>query len=123
MYLFKVTIGDRDIDNVSELSEEISMKSVDEDQDETSTEDEDELIDASMEEIVVQTNFGSVKNPLTLVSTPTDVSVEKGKTLKMTCVVQGDRPIGTLNKLLTFLFYFFYYRCLLVPREQEAKLL
>ena len=96
----KVIIGDRDLDNVSLLSEKMSEGSI-EFSSSTLSEEEDE----DTEEVIrtsrdIQSPSGrSVEeergSKLVLVSAPADMTVSQGKILALSCVVEGIKPIGT----------------------------
>ena len=81
----KVIIGDRDIDSVSELSEEMSVGSPEEE-----SEDEDAVISAS----VTRAAEAEPRSRLQLVSRPGDTRAEAGRVVAMSCEVTGDKPIG-----------------------------
>ena len=81
----KVIIGDRDIDSVSELSEEMSVGSPEEE-----SEDEDAVISAS----VTRAAEAEPRSRLQLVSRPGDTRAEAGRVVAMSCEVSGDKPIG-----------------------------
>ena len=81
----KVIIGDRDIDSVSELSEEMSVGSPEEE-----SEDEDAVISAS----VTRAAEAEPRSRLQLVSRPGDTRAEAGRGVAMSCEVSGDKPIG-----------------------------
>ena len=83
----KVIIGDRDIDSVSELSEEMSVESPEE---ESEDEDEDAVISAS----VTRAAEAEPRSRLQLVSRPGDTRAEAGRVVAMSCEVSGDKPIG-----------------------------
>ena len=82
----KVIIGDRDIDSVSELEEEMSVGSPEEE----SEEDEDAVIPAS----VTRAAEAEPRSRLQLVSRPGDTRAEAGRVVAMSCEVTGDKPIG-----------------------------
>ena len=81
----KVIIGDRDIDSVSELSEEMSVGSPEEE-----SENEDAVISAS----VTRAAEAEPRSRLQLVSRPGDTRAEAGRVVAMSCEVSGDKPIG-----------------------------
>ena len=82
----KVIIGDRDIDSVSELEEEMSVGSPEEE----SEDDEDAVIPAS----VTRAAEAEPRSRLQLVSRPGDTRAEAGRVVAMSCEVTGDKPIG-----------------------------
>ena len=88
----KVIIGDRDRDSVSELSEAGSADYMSDDS------DDDEVIDAVPVTDVIVAEIEDNNTPtvtgLRMVSAPRDTTVTRGKTLKMTCVLEGEKPIG-----------------------------
>ena len=86
----RVVIGDRDMVDLSELSEKMSVSS-------SSTleipaclqssSDDDDVIDASVSNVIGH-------NGLELVRWPVDTTLEAGKIAVMTCEVKGEKPIG-----------------------------
>ena len=88
----RVIIGDKDIDNVSELSEKMSIGCSDTSSSESADEDEDDVIDASMTSLK-PTSVARSSSGLKLVTTPGDMLVKKGTTVTMTCFVEGSKPI------------------------------
>ena len=88
----RVIIGDRDLDNVSELSEKMSVTSSSSSSTLEmptclhSSSDDDDVIDASMCNVMGHEG-------LQFVQWPVDTSVEEGKIIVMTCEVKGEKPI------------------------------
>ena len=82
----RVIIGDQDVDNVSELSEEMSLENFSSD---------DDVIDASLS----KTNEIISPTGLTLINAPADFTMKRGKAVQMTIEVQGEKPIGEVHKM------------------------
>ena len=85
----RVIIGDRDLDNVSELSEKMSVTSSSTLEMPTclhSSSDDDDVIDASMSNVMGHEGLQFVRWPV-------DTTVEEGKIIVMTCEVKGEKPI------------------------------
>ena len=90
--LAKVVIGDRDIDNVSELSEKMSEGSI---EFSSSLEEEEEEMIRTSHDVELELPMPDQKTrSLVLVSAPSDLTLEAGRLLSLSCVVEGVRPIG-----------------------------
>ena len=90
----KVVIGDKDIDDVSVLSEKMSEGSIEFSSSSQEEEGEtEEVIRTSHDAELTHSGRGE-ESSLVLVSAPTDSTVMAGRILALSCVVEGVKPIG-----------------------------
>ena len=92
-----VSIGGKDLDNVSELSEDISDESTDTEIVSVKREDEtiqNYLNDASTSEEEISTDSYNENSGLRILSIPQDADFQVGMAINLSCTVQGMKPIG-----------------------------
>ena len=111
----KVIIGGKDVDEVSILSEKMSVGSIEyspsgSEEDMVDIDVQNQTIDAFLrEENNTESAYNdellvSSKSSLSLLSAPSSQTVEEGTILSLSCFVQGIKPIGKYKDWGTFQF-------------------
>ena len=95
--LAKVVIGDKDIDNVSVLSEKMSEGSIEFSSSSQEVEEEEEEVIRTSHDTEVELTRSVEKSCLVLVSSPADQTVRAGRILSLSCIVEGIKPIGDIS--------------------------
>ena len=102
--LAKVVIGDKDVDNISVLSEKMSEGSIEfSSSSQEMEEEEKEVIRTSHDTEVELTR----KSCLVLVSGPADQTVTAGRILSLSCIVEGIKPIGEISAFSVRINFFY----------------